>query len=410
MHTLFRFLSGYVRLKIVGKSPERFLNLCRNNHIFLWDIRTNDSGYYAKICRKDFKKIKPYVKKTKIKVVIIEKCGLPFFMFKNRKRKIFFVGVFGTLCFLYFMTGFLWSVTYSGNQEVTDDMLDIFLQERQIRILMPLEKIEIKELEKEIRKEFPVISWVSVRLNGTKLVFEIRENDLITNSDLINSKNVGKDIIAATDGKIISIITRSGTPFVKKGDMVKKNDILVEGAIPVTDDYGTVLEYHYVEADADIIMEYRLDYKDDVSRYYKYRNYSGKEKYKYFIKIGSKYLTANILKIPYEKYEIWEMDYTPQFIKNMEFPIKIGKKIYKEYEELDNLYDDNQAILILEKRMAQKVEELKEKGVIIMQKNVRIESDNAKIIMVGDFVIQTKMQCKKYTTQKPILIPKESTE
>ena len=60
--------------------------------------------------------------------------------------------------------------------------------------------------------------------------------------------------------------------------------------------------------------------------------------------------------------------------------------------------------------MAEKVEELEEKGVIIIQKNVRIETNDDKIFMVGNFVVQAKAQLKKYTPKKPVITPNEVTE
>lgn len=35
---ILQFLKGYVRMKIWGVSPERFLNLCSNKNLLLWDI------------------------------------------------------------------------------------------------------------------------------------------------------------------------------------------------------------------------------------------------------------------------------------------------------------------------------------------------------------------------------------
>ena len=40
---------------------------------------------------------------------------------------------------------------------------------------------------------------------------------------------------------IKEIITRSGTPMVKPGDVVRKGDILVSGIIEVMDDFGGIL-------------------------------------------------------------------------------------------------------------------------------------------------------------------------
>lgn len=56
MLNFIRYLQGYVCIKIYGYSPERFMNLCRNNGIVLWDITPNNHEYIMKMCVSDFKK------------------------------------------------------------------------------------------------------------------------------------------------------------------------------------------------------------------------------------------------------------------------------------------------------------------------------------------------------------------
>ncbi len=36
---ILKFIRGYVQIKVWGFAPERFLNLCSNKNILLWDIR-----------------------------------------------------------------------------------------------------------------------------------------------------------------------------------------------------------------------------------------------------------------------------------------------------------------------------------------------------------------------------------
>jgi len=389
MLAFIRYIFGYIKVKITGYSPERFMNLCRCNRIVLWDVEPVGQDYFFKMKKSDFKQIKAFVKKTGVRVVITEKCGLPFFMHKNRKRKVFFLGLLFCVIFLYGMTHFLWSFSFSGNVKVTPDLLQHFLEKENVKIGMPLNKVQVSELERKIREEFPVISWVCVKLDGTCLIVEINENDLPNEEKEINNSYYGgKDLVAVADGRIVSIVTRRGNPLVKQGQEVKKGDILVEGAIPINDDAGFIRYYEYVEADADVLLEYTFPYQDVVSRYYEYRSYTGKEKEKVFVKLGSQYYSPNLFKIPYKNYEIWEKDYTPAFIKNINFPLKIGKKIYKEYEELDNMYDDKQAIAILEKRLDESMKDLEEKGVLIIEKNVKIDKDSENIKMTGSITIQ----------------------
>ena len=44
------------------------------------------------------------------------------------------------------------------------------------------------------------------------------------------------DLIAAHDGKVISIVTREGTPQVHAGAKVKKGDVLISGKVEVIGD------------------------------------------------------------------------------------------------------------------------------------------------------------------------------
>ena len=42
MVELLKNLKGYLRIKVWGFSPERFINLCGNKDILLWDIVKED--------------------------------------------------------------------------------------------------------------------------------------------------------------------------------------------------------------------------------------------------------------------------------------------------------------------------------------------------------------------------------
>ena len=42
---------------------------------------------------------------------------------------------------------------------------------------MKKQELNIEELEKEIRRAFPQVTWTSARLSGTKLLIEVKEND-----------------------------------------------------------------------------------------------------------------------------------------------------------------------------------------------------------------------------------------
>ena len=123
MLAFLRFLRGYYKLHVSGYSPERFMNLCRLNGVILWDIIPEGEYYSCKIILSDFPLISPFLQKTKVKADIQKEYGLPFFMRKNRKRKIFFAGVVISFLFIYGMSFFIWSFRFTGNEMIHNDIL-----------------------------------------------------------------------------------------------------------------------------------------------------------------------------------------------------------------------------------------------------------------------------------------------
>ena len=84
---------GYLRVRISGEGIERFLNLCCLNGIEPWDLRACGKG--AVECFMElaqFRRIRPFARKAGVRVRIAGRYGLPFFIYRNRKRE-------GVFCF-----------------------------------------------------------------------------------------------------------------------------------------------------------------------------------------------------------------------------------------------------------------------------------------------------------------------
>ena len=89
---LLEYAIGYVNIVIEGYYIEQFINICNNKQIDLWNIKKENSiKIFANVQIGDFKRLKPICKKTKCKVKIQNKRGLPFVIRKYKKRKFFFV-------------------------------------------------------------------------------------------------------------------------------------------------------------------------------------------------------------------------------------------------------------------------------------------------------------------------------
>ena len=253
MIALIRYCKGYVRISVRGYAPERFMNLCANRAIVLWELNGHDGFYTMCISLSDFFKIRDIVHKTKTRVAVLEKRGLPFFLQDVRHRKMFLLGVFLCSAFLILMSQFIWAMEFDGNRMITEEELKRYLEDEGIRYGTPRHFFSAETLEKGLREAFEEISWASVSLQGTKLVVKIQEDilpDTAQKQELSKFEN-GADLVASCSGTVVSILTRSGIPTVRPGDSVSRGDLLISGRIPVKNDDETVREYLSVVADGD---------------------------------------------------------------------------------------------------------------------------------------------------------------
>ena len=83
----FRLLKGYVRIQIKSISPEYFLERCRINGIFFWELVCLKKGeYQCSLFLKDFYRLRGCARGKGVRLRICERRGLPFFLQRNRKR------------------------------------------------------------------------------------------------------------------------------------------------------------------------------------------------------------------------------------------------------------------------------------------------------------------------------------
>ena len=115
MLELLKYIRGYLRIRVSGFSPERFMNLCGNKGILLWNIVREGDVYYMNINLKGFWSLKPIVKKSGTRVAILEKYGLPFFIPRLFKRKVFVGGMFLAVAFWIWSSFYIWDIEMEGN-------------------------------------------------------------------------------------------------------------------------------------------------------------------------------------------------------------------------------------------------------------------------------------------------------
>lgn len=395
MVELLKYIRGYLRIRVWGFSPERFMNLCSNKGILLWNIVREGDSYYMNINLRGFWELRPIVRKTGTRVAVLERYGLPFFLPKLLKRKVFVAGLVLALAFWFFSADYIWDVEISGNCQITDDMFDSFLKKHQVSVGMRKDALDIEELEKEIRRQFPQITWASARLSGTRLQIEIKENDapILTEE---KEDSPGTDLVSEYDGRVVSMIVRSGVPKVSIGDTVEKGAILVEGRIPIYNEDATVREYHYVDADADIVIEHSTSYSEELPFDYVLKEYTGREKKGHYLNIGGKDWKLPQER-PFQVYDSIIRESRPVLFEKLGIPVFWGDVTHREYLNVEHTYTVEEARALLNQKLRDFLSGLDEKGVQIIEKNVRIETKENSWLLEGEFLVQEQAGARKVT-------------
>ena len=357
-------LQGYVKIRVWGFAPQRFINLCSNKGILLWNIEKQEDVYTMCIGLRSFYELRPIARKTKVRVVISERYGLPFFVPGMLRRKAFLAGLFLAVAFWLISSLFVWDIQVTGNYQVTDDVFYSFLEQEGIHTGMRRSELNIGELEKQIRRKFSQVTWTSGRLDGTRLVIEVKENDMS-----------------------VPEVVRCGVPKVSIGSEVAKGDILVEGRIPIYAEDGTVREYRPVTPDADIVLEHTGTFQAYLPADYIRKKYTGRQKTFYFIHFGDREWKPE-KKMDFLQYDSVLEACPVKALEYLQIPCMVGRITYREYQKTEYYYTVSEAETVLQKKIMDFLETLDEKGVQIISKDVKIETKRAGWTAHGELLLR----------------------
>ena len=171
---ILSYILGYVRVTIEGYYIERFINICNNKKILMWNVK-RDKGVklYANIGIKDFRRLIEISKKTQCKIKITRKRGVPFILNRYRKRKIFAVLLLILITLIIISSNYVWNIEIEVEGE--GEVLGIEEQIKEAGLIVGKKKSEIdaKEIINQIRLNRTDISWIGIEMTGTNVIVKL---------------------------------------------------------------------------------------------------------------------------------------------------------------------------------------------------------------------------------------------
>ncbi|CDD17319.1 MAG: sporulation protein YqfD [Clostridia bacterium] len=355
---ILNYILGYVNILVEGYFVEKFINICNKQKIFLWNLkRSKTTIIYANVSIKDFKKLKPIAQKTKCKIKIKSKKGLPFIFNKYKKRKIFVIGLAMVLITIFTLSKFIWNIEVIGNEKINADEIIQIANENNLKIGKFKNKVDTKKIINKLRLERDDIAWIGIEIKGTNAIIKIVES--IPKPNIIDDEEFC-NIVATKDAIIKKISAQNGTPVVKEGEIVKKGTVLIAGWLE-----GKYTGTRYVHATGSVqgkvwytqkeriyfkqqkkeqtgnvenkyslnINNFKINFNKGVSKFKNYDTIETNKKVKLF---SNFYLPIELIKITNTEVNITDITYTLEEAKNIGIE-KAKQELNNKIENLDNI-------------------------------------------------------------------------
>ena len=253
---LIRFLRGYVTFKIIGRFPERFINLALKNGIGIFDAVPQEGFLTASMIISDYRNIRNIAKRCSVRLKIIKRHGLPFITYKYRYRWGLAVGFALFLIASLVLQNFVWSVEVNGIKTLSETEIISSLENAGFKEGKFKGALDLHKIEREILLQYDEIGWMSINLIGTHAQIEIKEKALVPQKEYSSDYS---NIVASSDGVILSTNISRGTSEVKIGSAVSQGQLLVSGM------YENALgELHFTDAHAKVIASTNYDFTASV--------------------------------------------------------------------------------------------------------------------------------------------------
>lgn len=333
---IFNYIIGYIRISIEGYYIERFINICGNEKITIWNLKRNKNvKLELNIGIKDLKKLAKIAKQTKCKIKIIKKKGLPFLFNRYRKRKLFFVFLLVIIIGLGISSNFVWNIQIVEEDKESIENLYQDVVESGLEIGKMKSKINTKDIINKVRLKRNDIAWMGIELKGTNAIVKVVK---ATAKPEIVDDNEYCNIVSDKQGIITKINAQNGTIAVKVGDTVNVGTTLINGWME-----GKYTGIRYVHAKGEIQAKVWHTKNKKILYNATEKTETGNIENKYQIKINNFEINLSKRLSKFKIYDTIVLENKFKIFSDFYLPISLVKITNKEIKEEQKNYNVEQA-------------------------------------------------------------------
>lgn len=225
---LIRWIRGYVCFRLTGKFPERFINICSQNGVNLWSPSPAKGGMRGKMSVFDYKKIRKYARKSKVRLQIEKRHGIPFLVERYKGRIGLLIGAVLFIVLTMFLSSFVWSVNLIGLDSLSQTAVEQTLKEYGLYEGCFKSSLNIQKIQRDTILSVPEIGWMSINVVDCSANVEIKEKAEVPD---MNDTSYPCNLKARCDGVITGIEAANGTIEILRGSAVTEGQLLVNSVM-----------------------------------------------------------------------------------------------------------------------------------------------------------------------------------
>mgnify|MGYP004619698405 FL=1 len=376
MGKIYEYLRGSYTVTARAESVCRALNVLMKNNVPFYGVKAEGGGLVGFCLEPDaFRKYVALTAEMTIEDERVTRRGLFAFASGYKMRIGFFIGAVLCAALLAASSFFVWDINVTGQTGLSEKEILKTLEGYGLYIGAYIPNIDTMRLENELVIDTEELSYASINLRGTVAEVVVRERK---EKDVENI-SLPSNLVANCDGQIESIEVRGGMPTVKKGQIVKKGQLLVSGVID-----SQAVGYRLVRARGEIYARISRSFTAEVPLVREKKSRTGEKKTRVTIRFFAKKINLfSNNDISFEKYDTIEEEKRLCLFDRVELPVFIIKTTYSEYVTETEKISEEQALSIAEKELAGQTEKTLSEAQILAREE-RTEINDGILTLYAD--------------------------
>ncbi len=369
---LIFYIKGIVNIKISGKFPERFINMCMAQNIYIRNIKKHENGEItASVSKRAYDLLDDICAATMTQVSAINEKGAYVLKKRMLHRGGFVAGFFVFLFITVWLCTHIWYIKIEKSEYVPEERLRAELADCGVKYGVLSRSIDPDKIKAEILSREKDLAWIWAEVRGTGVYVDLR--DKVKKPDIIDLSQPC-NLIADDNGLITSVLVTEGRCVVEKDMYVSKGQLLVGGMMD-----NSAVGIRYVHSDGEIYAEVNESISANICTEETYKSKTGQKCFEFTLNAGkTRFTLPKIGKFPANHIKE-TLDY-PLKIGDIYFPFSITKTTYHKAVDKIKKSDEKKIIAETEKKLEKDLQKSL-KGGIILEKDFDIQKNEKNIIV-----------------------------